>query len=134
MQVNIIITNRDFLTAVSRKKIVILDCYVKRALVQGNYCRRARLVTRNTCKTCLVTVSTRLTTRSTCSTRLFTGSTRFSARSTRFSIRSTCLSIRLSICSTRLSALSIRLSTRSICLATRSTHSTICRSFYNWSW
>ena len=132
MQVNIIITNRDFPTAVSKKKMVILDCYVKRTLVQGNYCRRARLATRNICKTCLVTVSTRLTTRSTCSsTRLFTGSTRFSTRSTRFSIRRTCLSIRLSIRSTRLSALSIRLSTRSICLSPRSTHSTICRSFYN---
>ena len=54
-------------------------------------------------------------------------------RSTRLFTRSTRLSIRLSSRSTRLSTGSICLSTGSICLSTRSTRSTICRSFYNWS-
>ena len=59
----------------------------------------------------------------TCSTRLPP------SRSARFSTPITCLST----CSTRLSTRSTRLSTRSICLSTRSTRSTICGSFYNWS-
>ena len=99
-------------------------------LVKGNYYHRTRLVTHITWETRLVTQSTHFTTRSTC----------FSIRSTRFSTRSTRLSIRLSVRSTCLPTRSTRLSTRSsrlltcsICLSNRSTRSTICRSFYNWS-
>ena len=91
------------------------------------------LVTRSTCKTRLLAHSTR----SICSTRLFTRSTRLSTRSTRLSTCSTRFSTRstrLSIRSTCLSTFSTRLFTRSICLSSRSTHSTIRRSFYNWSY
>ena len=51
----------------------------------------------------------------------------------RLSTRSTRLAIHLSARSICLSTRSTRLSTRSICLSTRSTRSTICQSFYNWS-
>ena len=134
MQVNIIITIRDFPKVVFKKKTVISDSYIKEDLVHANYYRRTRLVTRSTCKTHLVTDKNRLTTRSTRSTRLFTRSTHFSTRSTRVSTRSTHLSIRLSIRSTRLSTRRTHLPTRSICLSTHSTCSTIYRSFYNSSW
>ena len=93
---------------------------LKKTLVQGKYYRRNRLVTRSTCKIRLFTQSTRLTVRGTRSTCLLIRSTHLSTRSTRLSTRSICLSIR-----------GTRLSTRSICLYARSTHSTICRSFYN---
>ena len=69
----------------------------------GNYYRRNRLITRSTCKNCLVTHNTPLTT-----------------LSTRLPTLSTCLSTR-SIC---LSILSTRLSTRI-------THTAISWSFYN---
>ena len=127
MQVNLIITNRNFPKVVLKKK---MSRPLKTTLVQGNYYLRTHLVTCRTCKNRLATHSTLLTTRSirfsTRSTRLSIRSTRFFTRSTRFSTRSTGLSIRLSIRSTRLS-------TRSICLSTRCTRSTICRSFYHWS-
>ena len=132
--VNIIITNRDFLEVVFKKKSVILESQIKEDISQGNYYHRTRLVTCIISKTRLVTRSThlttrsarstRMTTRSTHSTRFSTRSTRLSTCSTRFSTRSTCLSIRFSI-------RSARLSTRSICLSTRSTRSNICLSFYN---
>ena len=67
--------------------------------------RSTYLSTRSTC------LSTRCTRLSTCIARVSTRST----RSTRLSTRSTCLY------------------TCSICLSTRTTHSTICRSFCNWS-
>ena len=125
MQVNIIITNRDFPKVVFKKKTVILDCYIKEDLLQDNYYRWTRLVTRGTWKTCLVTHSTRLTTRS---TRLSFRSTRLSTRNFVFSTRSTCPVICLSIRSTPLSTRSIRLSTCSICLSTHCTQSSICQS------
>ena len=116
MQVNVIITYKDFRKVVFKKKTDILDSYLKR---KCSYYRRANLVTLSTWTTRLVTRSTCLTTRSTRTSRLPT-------RSTRLSTGSTCLSIPLLIHSSRLSI-------RSICLYTRSTHSTICLSFYNWS-
>ena len=96
MQVNIIVTNRDFLKVIFKEKTVILDSsYINETLVQGNYYRRTHHVTRSTCKTSLVTHSTRLTTRS---TRLSIRSTRLSTCSARFSTRNTRLSIRLYVC------------------------------------
>ena len=136
MQVNIIITNRVFPKVVFKKKTIFLDFYIKEDISQGSYYRRNRLVTCSTCKTGLVTHSSRLTTRSTRSICLPTRSTCKTTRSThntRFFTSSTGLSIRLSIRSTRLSTGSTRLFTRNICLSTRSTCSTICWSFYNWS-
>ena len=130
LQENITIANRDFPKVVLKKKTVILHSYIKQD--------RNRLVTRSTCKTCLVTHSTRLATRSTLSTRLSTRSTPLSTLSTRLSTRSTCfstrstrLSIRLLIRSTCFSTRSTPLSTGSICLSTRSARNTICQSFYN---
>ena len=98
-QVNVTITNRDFLKVVLKKNRVNL----KKTLVHGKYYRRNRLVTSSTYKTCLVTHSTHLTTRSTCLTIC----------GARLSTRITCLSTHLSIC---LSMRSTRLSTRSICV------------------
>ena len=109
MQVNVEITNREFRN-VLKNKIVILDFFLKKALVQGNYYRRTRHASRSTC-------TTRQISRSTCLATLSNRSTRLSTRSTRLSIR--------------LSTRGICLSTRSTCLSTRSTRSTICRSFYN---
>ena len=123
MQVNAVITNKDFSKVVFKRKRLFQTLTLNRPLVQCNYCRRTRFVTRSSYKTCLVTHSIRLTTRS---THLPTRSTRLSTRSNRFSTCSTNLF-------TRSTRLSIRLSTRSICLSTRSTRSIICRSFYNWS-
>ena len=79
-------------------------------MVQGNYHRRTRFVTRSTCITRLVTHSTR-------STRLPTRCTRLSIRSAHLSTRSTHLSIHLPI--------------GSICMSTRSARSTIDRPFCN---
>ena len=107
MQVNVIITYKDFRKVFFKKKTDILDSYLKR---KCSYYRRASLVTLSTWTTRLVTRSTRTSCLPTRSTRLSTGST--------------CLSIPLPIHSSRLSI-------RSICLYTRSTHSTICLSFYN---
>ena len=56
LQVNIIITNRDFPEVVFKKKTVILDSYIKEDIRLGNYYRRTRLVTCSTCKTRLVLI------------------------------------------------------------------------------
>ena len=46
---NVIVTNRDFRKVVFKRKTVILDSYIKKDLVLGNFYRRNRLVTRSTC-------------------------------------------------------------------------------------
>lgn len=71
--------------------------------MQGNYYRRTHLVTRSTCATNLVTLSTLLTSRSIRGTRLPTHSTRLFTRSTHLFTRSNRLSICMPIRSTRLS-------------------------------
>ena len=118
MQGNVIITNRDFCKVVFKNKTVILGSYFKEALVQVNFYRKTRLVTRSTFTIRLVTCSTGLTTRS-------TGSTRLPTRSTGLTTRSTCLSSH----SAHLFIRSTPLSTGTICLSTCSTRSTICLSF-----
>ena len=117
----------NFTKAISRSKLLLQILPLNRTLIQGNSFQRTCHTTLSTCKTysmipstCLTTFSTRSTSLPSRITRFFTCSTRFSARSTRLSI---CLSTRRT-----------RLSIRSICLSTRSYRSTICRSFYNWSW
>ena len=87
MQVNVVITNRDFRTAICKRKTFTL----KRTLVQGNYYRKIHLVIWNTCATRLVT-RTRLTTRS---TRLSTrNSSRLSTRGARLLTRTIYMSTR----------------------------------------
>ena len=118
MQVNIIMTNKDFPKVVFKKKTVVSDSYIKKGISSGWLLLQTRLVPRSTCKTGLFTHSTCLTTRSTRSNHLSARNTRLSTRSTRFSTPST-----------RFSDRSTHLSTR----GTRLTCSNICRSFHNWS-
>ena len=108
MQVNIIMTNKDFPKVVFKKKTVASDSYIKKGISSGWLLLQTRLVPRSTCKTGLFTHSNHLSARN---TRLSTRNTRFSTPSTRFSDRSTHLSTR----------------------GTRLTCSNICRSFHNWS-
>ena len=97
MQVNVIITNKDFPKVVFKKKTVILDSQLQRTLFHGNHYCRNRLVIRSICKTRLVTHSTRLTTSSTGTVVLclLTCSTHLSVRNTRLSIS---LSIAVLVC------------------------------------
>ena len=66
MQGNVIITNKDIQKVIFKRKTAISDSYFKVDLVQGNFYRRTRLVTRSTRFSTRSTVSTRLPTRSTC--------------------------------------------------------------------
>ena len=80
MQRNVIIAN--FRKVVFKKKTLISKSDIKEGLVEGNFNRRTRFVTRSTCTVrlvtrsfCLTTRSTGLATRSTCLTTYSTRST-----------------------------------------------------------
>ena len=117
MKISKIITNESRSESRSQEeKSYFRLLHWRRDSLEGDYLCRTCLITCSSWKTCLITHSICLTTHRAHANCLFI----------LVYFNQTTRSARLSTCSTRLS-------TRSICPSTRSTRSTICCSFYNWS-